>query len=293
MTTSCYSFNTLPVNPVDRSVTRLCYVSEIRCGGERNLAFHPHPCTELLFITEGEGSLRLSGQEISLAAGDALILNSGGEHTAFDFKDAPLAYIAAGVDGLEALSGDSAAEEWTVVHCQSDREAVLFCLQGLLREMEGGLPGYDTVCRDLLDVLLLYLMRCSQFEISFVPSSRKSSREAAITRRYIDSHFRENLTLDILAEAVHVSKYYLVHSFSREYGTSPINYLISRRIQESMHLLTETGMSLAEIAGNLGFSSPSYFSQSFRKVQGVSPLQYRIRNREEKKKKDKEKLPHP
>ena len=60
-----------------------------------------------------------------------------------------------------------------------------------------------------------------------------------------------------------------------------------------MHLLTETGMSLAEIAGNLGFSSPSYFSQSFRKVQGVSPLQYRIRNREEKKKKDKEKLPHP
>ena len=59
-----------------------------------------------------------------------------------------------------------------------------------------------------------------------------------------------------------------------------------------MHLLTETGMSLAEIAGNLGFSSPSYFSQSFRKVQGVSPLQYRIRNREEKKKKDKEKLPH-
>ena len=112
------------------------------------MAFQPHPCTELLFITEGEGSLRLSGQEISLAAGDALILNSGGEHTAFDFKDAPLAYIAAGVDGLEALSGDSAAEEWTVVHCQSDREAVLFCLQGLLRgdgrrtsRLRYGLPG--------------------------------------------------------------------------------------------------------------------------------------------------------
>ena len=59
------------------------------------------------------------------------------------------------------------------------------------------------------------------------------------------------------------------------YGTSPINYLLSCRIQESLYLLSKTQMSLSQISGTLGFSSPSYFSQSFRRMQGISPLEYR------------------
>ena len=95
-----------------------------------------------------------------------------------------------------------------------------------------------------------------------------------------ENHFKESLTLDDLAAVAHVSKYYLAHAFSREYGTSPINYLLSCRIQESLYLLAETRMSLSQIAGMLGFSSPSYFSQSFRRIQGMSPLAYRKQCRE-------------
>ena len=94
-------------------------------------------------------------------------------------------------------------------------------------------------------------------------------------RRYIETHFKETLTLDNLAAVAHVSKYYLAHAFSREYGTSPINYVLSCRIQESLRLLSETHMSLSQIAGILGFSSPSYFSQSFRRIKGLSPMAYR------------------
>lgn len=69
----------------------------------------------------------------------------------------------------------------------------------------------------------------------------------------------------------------MVHAFSREYGVSPINYLISRRIQESRYLLSDTDHSLSQISHMLGFSSPSYFSQSFRKLEGMSPMEYRKR----------------
>ena len=96
-----------------------------------------------------------------------------------------------------------------------------------------------------------------------------------MVRRYIDAHFKENLSLDQLAALAHVNKYYLVHTFTREYGTSPINYLISRRIQESRRLLESTNHSLSQISHMLGFSSPSYFSQVFRKQMGVSPQEYR------------------
>ena len=53
----------------------------------------------------------------------------------------------------------------------------------------------------------------------------------------------------------------------------------ARRIQESRFLLTETDHTLSQIARILGFSSLSYFSQSFRRLEGVSPMEYRRRHR--------------
>ena len=58
-------------------------------------------------------------------------------------------------------------------------------------------------------------------------------------------------------------------------------YLHSRRIQESRFLLSETDHSLSQIARILGFSSLSYFSQSFRRLEGVSPMEYRKRCRQQ------------
>lgn len=100
-----------------------------------------------------------------------------------------------------------------------------------------------------------------------------------MVRRYIDNHFKENLSLDQLAQLAHLNKYYLAHSFRREFGVSPINYLMSRRIEESRFLLRETDHPLSLIAQILGFSSLSYFSQCFRRMEGVSPLEYRRRHR--------------
>lgn len=283
MSTSRYTLDSMAVNPVDRSVTRLLYVSVARYSAEWHSTLHTHPCAELFFVTGGQGCLRLADRDIPITTDDVIIVNSNVEHTEVSSVEHPLEYIVMGIDGLEALAGDNGNDGYSIVHFHSDKEHFLFYLRCLLREIETKPPGYDTVCRDLLEVVLLHLMRCSEFSVTFVPTSRKSSREAAIIRRYIDNHFKENLTLDDLAAVVHVSKYYLAHTFSREYGTSPINYLLSRRIQESAYLLTETSLTLSEIAGTLGFSSPSYFSQSFRKVRGISPLQYRRQNREESK----------
>ena len=78
---------------------------------------------------------------------------------------------------------------------------------------------------------------------------------------------------------MHINKYYLSHAFRKEFNTSPISYLISRRIQESRFLLAETDHSLSQIAQILGFSSLSYFSQCFRRQEGMSPMEYRRRRR--------------
>ncbi len=280
MSTSHYVIDPLAVNPVDRSVTKLRYVSVTRYSPEWRSIFHTHPCAEVFYVTGGSGYLLLAGTSVPIGVNDVLIVNSSTEHTERSSEDDPLEYIVMGVDGLEVIAGDDGGDGYSIIHFQTDGEQILFYLRCLLKEIETKLPGYNTVCQDLLEVVLLLLMRSSKFTVTFIPAAHKSSKECAVVRRYIENNFKENLTLDNLAAVAHVSKYYLSHAFSREYGTSPINYLLLCRVQESMHLLAETSLSLSQIAEMLGFSSPSYFSQSFRRIQGMSPMAYRnqIRN---------------
>lgn len=106
-------------------------------------------------------------------------------------------------------------------------------------------------------------------------SSRRASVVSSHVKRLIDERYQEPLTLDQLAEAAHVSKYYLSHAFTEDYGISPINYLIARRIEESRSLLKTTDYSISQVAGFTGFSSQSYFSQSFRRLTGMTPGEYR------------------
>lgn len=84
-----------------------------------------------------------------------------------------------------------------------------------------------------------------------------------------------------LPRRTNLNKYYLVHVFTRTYGISPINYLIGRRIGGAKRLLAESDYSISQIAQTVGFSSQSYFSQSFKRVTGQTPAQYRRQSRKE------------
>jgi AraC-like DNA-binding protein len=126
-----------------------------------------------------------------------------------------------------------------------------------------------------MEILIIRLMRSTSLAVQAEPQVISGNRQCAAVRRYIDLHFKEALTLEQLADEAHMNKYYLSHAFKREYGISPINYMISRRIEESKYLLAETDLSLSQIAQLLGFSSLSYFSQVFRRTQSVSPMEFR------------------
>ena len=126
-----------------------------------------------------------------------------------------------------------------------------------------------------MEILIIRLMRSTALAIPSEPQAISTNRQCATVRHYIDQHFKEALTLDQLAEEGHMNKYYLSHAFKREYGISPINYMISKRIEESKYLLAETDLSLSQISQLLGFSSLSYFSQVFRKTQSMPPMEYR------------------
>ena len=161
------------------------------------------------------------------------------------------------------------------IYAFPEENKVLTCLRNILREMQDREMDHQTVCQAYMDILVVQLIRNTNASMTHVPGHSPTNRQCASVRHYIDNHYKEKLSLEMLAETVSVNKYYLAHTFKEEYGVSPINYLLACRFREGKRLLAETDLSLTQISSVLGFSSPSYFSQSFRKAEGVSPMEFR------------------
>ena len=147
-------------------------------------------------------------------------------------------------------------------------------MDSLLEEMENKKPHYELVCQDLLNMLIVKLIRRTNFSFEFVPSV-KSSRECIKLKQYIEMNYPQDITLDTLAEVSHLNKYYMVHAFTRQFGCSPMNYLMEVRIKASKELLASTDYSITEVAQSSGFSSQSYFAQCFLKHCHMTASAYR------------------
>ncbi|QOS79980.1 ABC transporter substrate-binding protein [Paenibacillus sp. JNUCC31] len=94
------------------------------------------------------------------------------------------------------------------------------------------------------------------------------------TLRYIQNHYREQVTLDFLAEQFNYSSRHLSMQFKRKTGYSPIDYLIQTRLAEARNLLARSDATLREIAAEVGYSDVYYFSRIFKKHVGLSPTLY-------------------
>lgn len=255
---------------------KILSISWAQYSQEWNSSLHTHNHAELFFVVGGQGSFQLQNRQFSVGSRDLVIINSGVLHTELSQSGSPMEYIVLGVDSLEVLADTSGCVQ---SHFYTGWDEVVRCLRLMLQEVRNGQPGHQFICQHLLEVILLWLLRQDNLTLTAAAADRRSSRECDLVRRYIDDHFKENLTLDQLAALAHINKYHLVHTFRKEYNTSPISYQISRRIQESRMLLVSTDFNLSQIAQILGFSSLSYFSQSFRRLEGISPMEYLKRNR--------------
>jgi len=93
--------------------------------------------------------------------------------------------------------------------------------------------------------------------------------------RYIEEHYRHNLSLESIAEQFNYSPRHLSTRFKGETGFSLIEYLIRFRLHHAEKLLRNTDVPLKDIAEEVGYSDVYYFSRLFRKYNGQSPIRYR------------------
>lgn len=236
---------------------------------------HSHPYTELFYVTCGEGIFSIANNKISVKEGDFLLINSNVPHTELSSKQNALGYIVLGVENAEFVFEKE--ENGYFLHCRKPDLALKIrpIFKEIMSEKELGESYCEELCQCLLQTALCYLLKNTGGAVSVSQPNRSVSKECSEVKRYIDTHFKREITLDFLSVLAHINKYYLVHSFKRAFGMTPINYLQFRRISEGRRLLIETDMSISQIAQATGFSSQSSFTQCFKRTVNLTPTEFK------------------
>lgn len=138
------------------------------------------------------------------------------------------------------------------------------------RERKDMRPGYSDKCDCIMTEVLIDVYRA--IEGRSTPSAQRTLEEV---RREIMRSYKRPWKLSELAAMSGYSESRFSALYKEEYGISPINDLIARRIDEAKLLILYGNMTLAQVAEETGFSSIYYFSKYFKRREGISPAVFR------------------
>jgi two-component system response regulator YesN len=107
-------------------------------------------------------------------------------------------------------------------------------------------------------------------------SNNQVTQEVENAKKYICQNYKDiGLSLDVVSKHVYISSCYLSVLFKKETGDSFINFLTNVRINKAKELLLSTNLKSYEISYQVGYENPTYFSTLFKKITGLTPMDYK------------------
>lgn len=246
--------------------------SEVR----QSFPLHWHTFYELELVTGGKGAQWINGHAMPLEPGSFYLLSPTDLHRLS--ADTPLTFYSIKLpdDGLPAQLEKLLQQNDTPVTTQLQGERYAACRSDFLR-LKSFLStpssyGEANVAA-LVTLLLTALYDAGLSGQRFIPDM--AFRRQHTVLKYIHSHYLTPVTLDEIADAARLSPNHLCAQFTRVAGCGFVEYLTRLRFQHACTLLTETEMSVTEIAYASGFGSLSHFLRTFRNQKQTTPSAYR------------------
>ena len=135
----------------------------------------------------------------------------------------------------------------------------------------------------LVKLMLIEVARSSARRMQGLPvigRQKLTRRQVTAIDRYIDRNLEASLQLADLAQVVGMSRYHFLRCFKRATGFSPLQYVLTRRLERARELLASGAGGIAEVAYATGFSSQSHLNAMFKRQFGVTPGRYRRSSRQ-------------
>ena len=124
-----------------------------------------------------------------------------------------------------------------------------------------------------LNDLLTLLMESSWHHEAHANAPKKM--DISSVKSFLDEHYSEKLSLESVASHFFIDKHYLARLFKEQYGVTLVTYLQQVRITHAKRMLRFTDKSIEEIGLECGIGELNYFSRVFKKLEGVSPSEFR------------------
>lgn len=230
---------------------------------------------QLLYIVSGKGHFYFHGEDRVVYAGCMVLIQPRQEQRYEYFgEDKPEVYWVhfTGSDVKNILRSYNIPMDDPIFYSGAS-STYSYLFKEMIHELQNCKTGYEDLLTMYLRQIFLLAQRTRQEECPTVSTYIQEEMEFA--RRYFNEHYNEPISIQEYAESRNMSVCYFQRNFKQIVKHTPMQYLLTIRVNNAASLLETTDYSMAEIAAIVGYEDPLYFSRLFRKIKGVSPRDYR------------------
>lgn len=247
---------------------------------------HVHEFFEFVYVLKGHAKHHINNKDCDLSAGDYVVIDYNSSHSYYDSENFTIInclFLPELID--ETFKNVSDFNDLTnrflfkinrlkltqnpanqIYHDTDGRVRKIF--EDMLTEYEERQVGCLEILKCLLKELIMLTVRHNESVSSISPFT-----ETIIAA--VDERYNEHLTLGKICEEAHYSLPYTSGKFKAETGMTFTEYLQRKRIAESCRLLTESEMSIIDIAESVGYTNIKFFNKVFKETTKTTPREYR------------------
>lgn len=243
-----------------------------RCAPNYEIHRATFPYCGMEFVAQGKGTLRLNQKTYDLAAGTIFSYGPGIAQDIVSDPEEPMVKYFLDFSGRQAkaLLERHGLPPGGITQTSAPSE-VMAIWEEIIRTGLRVTP----YCVRLTSVLLEYLLlKIAETVIPFGSSGTPSFSTYRRCRQWIEDHVLHLNTLEQIASECHIDAAYLCRLFRRFDHQSPYQYLLKLKMNHAAQRLQFPGISVKQVAGEVGFSDPAHFSRVFKKAEGLSPAQF-------------------
>ncbi len=244
------------------------------------LKCHRHDIWQIWFFLEGNALVDLNGTLLDGRAGDLFLIRGNDLHGLWT-KDSTGCHL---FDIKFMINPAFFGKDFPEIGSVRLREksTTQRIVERILFEVGDRKPGWEL----MMDLYLIELTVRTLRRV-YVEQPAEAAAKPTLDRKiyhhflvsqvkaFIESNYSRDLNITIMAEQVHLNPKYLSHIFKKVTGASISNYLTGVRLNRAKELLLDSHLSIKEIALEIGYTDTSYFDRVFKKMERVSPCDYR------------------
>lgn len=262
------------------------YLNSSKSANTNNENYHTHNLYEIYMLIDGDINMYIKNSCYHITSSSLAVINSLEPHKFTNNRESKFTRLCFHIP--EKFFTDYSLENTELSECFSKRSPGINNIVSLSQSQVNYISGIADHLRKIarnteesfgerllfntyVVQLLIYINNLYKKQSFIQPV--KYSFAIQFTIEYIENHFSDKITLDMLADMLSLDKYYLTRKFKKETSTTIFQFLLMTRISKAKQYLLE-GMNVTETCFSCGFSNYPNFITEFKKITGYTPKNF-------------------